>query len=91
MPSMRGKRVHRVNRVLLVLLLLLLVAFTLLFTLENQQTVSLTFLGFFLPPLPVAILLVIALVLGLLIGPVLAMLVVWRGRRKIRQAVRDSL
>ncbi|MFK0087804.1 lipopolysaccharide assembly protein LapA domain-containing protein [Pseudomonas sp. NPDC090755] len=79
---------HKVNRLLLVLLLVLLVAVVLVFTLENQQVISLVFLGFALPPLPVALLLVIALVLGLLLGPVLGALVVWRGRHRIRQAAR---
>lgn len=80
---------HKVNRLLLVLLLLLLVALVLVFTLENQQVISLMFLGFALPPMPVALLLVMALVLGLLLGPVLGALLVWRARHKIRQSARS--
>jgi uncharacterized integral membrane protein len=66
------------------LLLLLVVAAILIFILENQQVVSVTFLGFTCQQLPVSALLVIALLVGLVLGPAMGLLVVWRHRNKLR-------
>nr|WP_283105519.1 lipopolysaccharide assembly protein LapA domain-containing protein [Pseudomonas moorei] len=68
----------------MVLLMLLLVAVILIFILENQQVVSLSFLGFTFPYLPVSALLVMALLLGLLLGPVMGVLVTRLCRNKLR-------
>jgi uncharacterized integral membrane protein len=48
-----------------------MVLVVLAFVLENQQSVSLLFLGFSGPQLPVSVVAVLALLMGMLIGPVL--------------------
>lgn len=60
------------KRVLIGSLVLLLVLIVLAFVLENQQTVSLLLLGWSGPQLPVSLVVVIALLVGMVIGPVLA-------------------
>ncbi|MFI8222895.1 lipopolysaccharide assembly protein LapA domain-containing protein [Pseudomonas sp. NPDC085632] len=62
---------HNLKRVLLGVFLLLMVLIILAFVLENQQSVSLLFLGFSGPQLPVSLVAVLALLIGMLIGPVL--------------------
>ncbi|VVP12386.1 LapA family protein [Pseudomonas fluorescens] len=59
------------KRVLLALFVLLLVLAVLAFVLENQQSVSLLFLGWAGPQLPVSVLIVLALLFGMTIGPIL--------------------
>jgi uncharacterized integral membrane protein len=60
--------------VLLGVFILLLVLTILVFVLENQQSVSLMFLGWAGPQLPVSLVIVLALLIGLLIGPLLGWL-----------------
>ncbi|CAH0217177.1 hypothetical protein BJN42_20785 [Pseudomonas koreensis] len=62
---------RNLKRVLLSALVLLLVLVILAFVLENQQSVSLLFLGWSMPRLPVSLLVVLALLVGMLVGPVL--------------------
>jgi uncharacterized integral membrane protein len=62
---------RNLKRILLGLFLLLMVLIVLAFVLENQQSVSLLFLGFSGPQLPVSLVAVLALLIGMLIGPVL--------------------
>ncbi|QHF52070.1 MULTISPECIES: lipopolysaccharide assembly protein LapA domain-containing protein [Pseudomonas] len=62
---------RNLKRVLLGALVLLLVLVILAFVLENQQSVSLLFLGWSMPRLPVSMLVVLALLVGMLVGPVL--------------------
>lgn len=62
---------RNLKRVLFAVLILLLVLTILAFVLENQQSVSLLFLGWAGPQLPVSLLLVLALLLGMVIGPIL--------------------
>ncbi|MGH8332255.1 MAG: lipopolysaccharide assembly protein LapA domain-containing protein [Pseudomonas fluorescens] len=59
------------KRVLLTVFVLLLVLVILAFVLENQQSVSLLFLGWAGPQLPVSLVVVVALLTGMVIGPVL--------------------
>jgi putative membrane protein len=59
------------KRVILVVTILLVVLATVVFMLENQQTVALVFLGWIGPQLPVAVPVVLALLVGMVIGPVL--------------------
>jgi len=49
----------------------LLVLVVLAFVLENQQPISLLFLGLAGPQLPVSLVVVIALLAGMLVGPIL--------------------
>ncbi|QXE11040.1 MULTISPECIES: LapA family protein [Pseudomonas] len=62
---------RNLKRVLLGVFILLLVLVILAFVLENQQSVSLLFMGFSGPQLPVSIVAVLALLIGMIIGPVL--------------------
>lgn len=62
------------SRVLLILIMLLVALSVLTFVLENQRAVELSFLGWSTAQLPVAALMVLSLILGMLIGPVLAWL-----------------
>ena len=62
---------RNLKRVLLGLFVLLLVLVILAFVLENQQSVSLLFLGLSGPQLPVSLIVVFALLFGMLIGPIL--------------------
>lgn len=62
---------RNLKRILLGVFLLLMVLIVLTFVLENQQSVSLLFLGFSGPQLPVSVVAVLALLIGMLIGPVL--------------------
>ncbi|ALH99881.1 proline/glycine betaine transporter ProP [Pseudomonas sp. FW306-02-F02-AA] len=75
---------RNLKRVLLGVFVLLLVLAVLAFVLENQQSVSLLFLGWAGPQLPVSVVAVIALLLGMLLGPCLGWLVgrVGKARRK---------
>lgn len=60
------------KRVLAVVIVLLLVLVTTVFVLENRQPVGLVFFGWSAPELALAVPLILALLLGMLIGPVLA-------------------
>jgi len=62
---------RNLKRILLGIFLLLMVLVVLAFVLENQQSVSLLFLGFAGPQLPVSVVAVLALLIGMLIGPIL--------------------
>ena len=65
---------RNLKRILLGVFLLLTVLVVLAFVLENQQSVSLLFLGFSGPQLPVSVVVVLALLIGMLIGPILGWL-----------------
>ena len=62
---------RNLKRIMLGVFLLLMVLVVLAFVLENQQSVSLLFFGFSGPQLPVSVVAVLALLVGMLIGPVL--------------------
>ncbi|MBT9267047.1 LapA family protein [Pseudomonas sp. MG-9] len=62
---------RNLKRILLGVFILLLVLVILAFVLENQQSISLVFLGLAGPQLPVSLVVVMALLVGMLIGPVL--------------------
>ncbi|MGG2024096.1 DUF1049 domain-containing protein [Pseudomonas sp. AO-1] len=62
---------RNLKRILLGVFILLLVLAILAFVLENQQSVSLLFMGFSGPQLPVSVVVVLALLIGMMIGPVL--------------------
>ncbi|CAI8965729.1 MULTISPECIES: lipopolysaccharide assembly protein LapA domain-containing protein [Pseudomonas] len=62
---------RNLKRILLGVFILLLVLVILAFVLENQQSVSLLFLGLSGPQLPVSLVVVLALLIGMLIGPIL--------------------
>lgn len=62
------------KRFVLGVFLLLLVVATLVFVLENQQPITLTFLGWVGPQLPVAYVTIGSLMIGLVIGPLISLL-----------------
>ncbi|MGZ0718280.1 lipopolysaccharide assembly protein LapA domain-containing protein [Pseudomonas palleroniana] len=70
------------KRVVLLLVVLVAVLAVLGFVLENQQGVSLSFLGWATVQMPVAVFVVLALIVGMLIGPLLGVVVGGR-RRKV--------
>jgi putative membrane protein len=80
--------VRNLKKLLLVLIVLAIVAVTLLFVLENPQAVALTFLGWSTPQLPVAVLVILALLLGLIVGPLLGTYVAQRSKRKYRRQLK---
>ncbi|NUU35672.1 LapA family protein [Pseudomonas sp. C2B4] len=63
---------RNLKRVLLVVFVLLLVLAILAFVLENQQSVTLLFLGWAGPQLPVSVVMVVALLIGMVVGPVVS-------------------
>lgn len=67
------------KRVVALLSVLVVVLMVLGFVLENQQNVSLSFLGLTTGQIPVSVFVVAALIVGMLIGPLLGL--VMRGRR----------
>ncbi|MGE8178736.1 DUF1049 domain-containing protein [Pseudomonas fluorescens] len=61
-------------RVLLIAFFLLIVVAILAFTIENQQLVSLVFLGVTAPPLAMSILILSSFLLGMVLAPILVFL-----------------
>lgn len=68
-----------VKRFVVVLVVVLAALAVLAFVLENQQGVALSFLGWSTAQMPVAVFVVVALIVGMLIGPVLGLF--FRSRR----------
>ncbi|UHG99690.1 LapA family protein [Pseudomonas sp. 7-41] len=73
-----------VKRVVVVLATLIVVLVVLAFVLENQQGVSLTFLGLATGQMPVSVFVVVSLIVGMLVGPLLGVLFGNRGSRRIQ-------
>ncbi|KAB5619180.1 LapA family protein [Pseudomonas putida] len=81
---------RNLKRALAAFWVLLLAALVLFFVLENQQAVSLVLFGWVAPAVPVAVLVLTALVVGLAVGPLLGAYGVMRSKRKIRAAARQA-
>jgi uncharacterized integral membrane protein len=62
---------HNLKRILLGVFVVLLVLAVMIFVLENQQSVSLLFLGWAGPQLPISVVMVLVLLIGMVIGPIL--------------------
>ncbi|MCS3416275.1 LapA family protein [Pseudomonas yamanorum] len=77
-----------IKRVVLVLAMLIVVLAVLGFVLENQQGVSLSFLGLVTGQMPVSVFVVVALIIGMLLGPLLSVIVGWNRREKSMTAGR---
>ena len=69
-----------INRIALSVLLLVLSVAILIFMLENNQPHALLFLGWLSPPLPIALYIVLALLIGWVTGPLIGLL--FKKRRK---------
>ncbi|MGD8218458.1 lipopolysaccharide assembly protein LapA domain-containing protein [Pseudomonas thivervalensis] len=70
------------KRLALVLLALLVASAIVLFVLENNQPLALIFLGWPAPQLPVSVFVILALLVGMMLGPLLAWFVSARRRLK---------
>lgn len=81
---------RNLKRAVLALFVLLLAAVVLFFVLENQQTVALVLFGWAAPAVPVAVVVLAALVLGLAVGPLLGAYGLMRGKRRIRATARQQ-
>ena len=81
---------RNLKRALAAVFVLLLAAVVLFFVLENQQTVALVLFGWAAPEMPVAVLVLAALVIGLAVGPLLGAYGVQRSKRKIRESARQA-
>lgn len=73
------------KRILLIVVALVVVAVTMVFMLQNRETVSLTIMGWSAPEISVAVLIVLALLLGMLIGPVFTWIASLR-KKRVRSA-----
>ncbi|MGY4493052.1 DUF1049 domain-containing protein [Pseudomonas sp. TE3610] len=72
---------RKAKQLLLVVLILAVVGVATLFMLENQQSVGLVVLGRTGPQLPVSVLIIVAFLAGMVVGPVLALLASMRRLR----------
>jgi uncharacterized integral membrane protein len=86
----RSNLMRNLKRALAAVFVLLLAAVVLFFVLENQQAVSLVLFGWAAPAVPVAVLVLAALVVGLAVGPLLGAYGVQRSKRKIRASAREA-
>jgi putative membrane protein len=78
--------VRSFTRLVQVVVVLIVAAVCLLFVLENPQTVALSFLGFTGPEWPVSVIALLALLLGLAVGPLIGWFIAMRGRRRLHRA-----
>ncbi|RMR15136.1 lipopolysaccharide assembly protein LapA domain-containing protein [Pseudomonas syringae group genomosp. 3] len=69
------------KRVILIIAVLLIAAVTVVFMLENRQSVAVTFFGRSAPQLPLALPVILALLLGMVIGPILTLIASLRKKR----------
>ncbi|MBV6285966.1 MULTISPECIES: lipopolysaccharide assembly protein LapA domain-containing protein [Pseudomonas] len=76
---------RNLKRVLLALVVLSIAAVVLLFVLENQQSVALVLFGWALPALPLSVVVLVALVGGLLVGPLMGVYIGMRAKRRARR------
>ncbi|QCI11291.1 DUF1049 domain-containing protein [Pseudomonas putida] len=81
---------RNLKRALAALFVLLLAAVVLFFVLENQQSVALVLFGWSAPAVPVAVLVLAALVVGLAVGPLLGAYAFMRSKRKLRRSARQE-
>ncbi|MCO7506520.1 MULTISPECIES: lipopolysaccharide assembly protein LapA domain-containing protein [unclassified Pseudomonas] len=76
---------RNLKRVVLALVVLAVAAVVLLFVLENQQSVALVLFGWAAPALPLSVVVLVALVGGLLVGPVMGAYIGFRAARRARR------
>ena len=71
----------RVGRIFFGLILAVFAVVVIAFVLENQQGVALSFMGWKTAEFPVAVFIVLALIIGTLLGPFMGVMVRRPGRR----------
>ncbi len=71
-----------IKRVFAILAVLVTGLIVLAFILENQQKATLSLLGWSTSQVPVSVFLVLALIVGMLVGPVLVLLFCRKGHKK---------
>ncbi|NER59511.1 DUF1049 domain-containing protein [Pseudomonas sp. MAFF212428] len=76
---------RNLKRVLLALVVLAVAAVVLLFVLENQQSVALVLFGWAAPALPLSVVVLVALVAGLLVGPLMGVYIGLRAKSRARR------
>ncbi|WP_268797326.1 lipopolysaccharide assembly protein LapA domain-containing protein [Pseudomonas huanghezhanensis] len=75
---------RNLKRLIFFVIVLLIALVTVVFTLENQQSVSLVFFGWAAPQISVAVPMILSLLVGMMIGPMLAF--IGRLRKKPKSA-----
>lgn len=65
---------RNLTKIIMVAFLLLILVSILVFTIENQNSVSLVFLGGATPPIAISILILSAFLMGMVIAPILVFL-----------------
>ncbi len=75
---------RNLKRLLLGLIVLVVIAVVVVFMLENQQPASLVFFGYSLPQLPVSIFVMLAFLVGLMIGPAISIAMYMRKSKRVR-------
>ncbi len=76
---------RNLKRLLSAFFVLVLATITLFFVLENQQSVALTLFGWVAPSVPVAVVVMLALLVGMAAGPLLGFYVAARAKRRLRR------
>ncbi len=81
---------RNLKRVVLAVVVLAVAAVVLLFVLENQQSVALVLFGWAAPALPLSVVVLVALVGGLLVGPVMGACIGLRAKRRAYRLLRQE-
>lgn len=81
---------RNLKKLLLVLIFLAVAAVVLVFVLENQQAVALSFLGWSSPSLPVSIFVLAGLLAGMLLGPLFGWYIAAGSKRRWRKQLRSK-
>jgi putative membrane protein len=77
--------VRAVKRLSVLLFFLAVIVVSLLFSLENQQQLSLRFIGWSTPSFPVFFYILAGFLLGLLFGPLIGLIIVRRSSQRLRK------
>lgn len=81
---------RNLKKLLLVLIFLAVAAVVLVFVLENQQAVALSFLGWSSSSLPVSIFVLAGLLAGMLLGPLFGWYIAAGSKRRWRKQLRSK-
>lgn len=76
---------YAIKKLFLFLIALAVIVVCLLFSLENQQRLSLTFAGWSAPSFPASIYILAAFLFGLVLGPLFTVITVRRSHRSLRK------